>query len=222
MYNYSLSLALFDFIPVILSGLGWYWLSHWVALKAPEYRGILVTGGVLVVLGGISKVSWKLVIALSGNAIEFLNNNLFLLMTPGFALIFASVWRAASGPIARPLRDPLIHAGLVLTLLSPLVISALTSHPRAWFLALVGLTTVFNCLIIGRLFAYTWPRGQRLTACLFGFNLLAAFILSALARTGDHSEAMQWLEEIINTGAQGALAFAAYRLTQKEQKRSSL
>lgn len=222
MYNYSLSLALFDFFPVILSALAWYWLSRWVSLKTPQYRSALVVGGLLVVLGGLSKVSWKLVIALSGNAIEFLNNNLFLLMTPGFALIFASVWRATSGSSVQPLRDSLLYSGLLLAVLSPVVISALTDHPRAWFLVLVGLTTLFNCLIIGRLCGYTWPRGQRLTACLFVSNLLAAFILSALARTGDHSEAMQWLEEIINTGAQGALAFAAYRLTQEEKQRNHL
>ncbi|HCS25829.1 MAG TPA: hypothetical protein DIW43_00140 [Spongiibacteraceae bacterium] len=222
MYNYSLSLALFDFIPVILSGLGWYWLSRWVSLKAPQYQTALVVGGLLVVLGGISKVSWKLVIAVSGNSIEFLNNNLFLFMMPGFALIFAAVWRAVPCSPTRPSRDPLIYGGLLLTLLCPVVISTLSAHPRAWFLALVGVTTLFNCMIIGRLCIYAWPRGQRLTASLFVFNLLAAFVLSALARTGDHSEAMQWLEEIINTGAQGALAFAAYRLTQKEQKRSSL
>lgn len=158
MYNYSLSLALFDFFPVILSGLGWYWLSHWVALKAPEYRRILIVGATLVVLGGLSKVSWKLIIALSGTAIEFLNNNLFLLMTPGFALIVASIWRATPGAVSRPARDPLIYGGLALTLLIPIVIALSTDHPRGWFLALVGLTTLFNCLIIGRLFFYCWPR----------------------------------------------------------------
>lgn len=216
MYNYSLSLALFDFVPVILSGIGWYWLSRWAAIKAPQYSALLLVGGLLVVFGGLSKVSWKVVIALSGNAIELLNNNLFILMTPGFALIFMCVWRAAASSGNRPVRDPLLYIGLILALLSPIVMSQLSEHPRAWFLGLVGATTLFNCLIIGRLSFYAWPL-QRLTAGLFVLNLTVAFVLSGLARGGDQSESVQWLEEIINAVAQGALALAAYRLTQAEK-----
>ncbi|MFT5576853.1 MAG: hypothetical protein ACI89D_002382 [Bermanella sp.] len=221
MYHYSLSLALFDFVPVILSGIGWYWLSRWVTLKRTSYRNLLLAGGLLVVLGGVSKVSWKLVIALSGNSIDFLNNNLFLLMTPGFALIFVAVWRAAGQTVNTSSRDILLVISLGLSLLSPLLAENVSNHPRAWFLSLVALTTLFNCAIIGRLCTYAWPRGQRLSACLFAFNLIAALVLSGLARGGDHSEGMQWIEESINTAAQGALALAAYRLTQQEKMRGT-
>ncbi len=217
MYNYSLSLALFDYVPIVLSALGWYWLWRWAGLKSPQNTRLLAIGGALVVCGGLSKASWKLIIAISGESVDQLNHNLFLLMTPGFALLFVGVWRTSAQLFIPPLRDKLLLISLLLTLACPLSAAMLSDHPRGWFLALVALTTIFNTAMIIRISRYSWKRKQRLIASLFLLNLLTTFVLSGLARSGDQSESIQWLEEFINAGAQGFLALAAYQLTRKEK-----
>lgn len=223
MYNYSLALALFDYIPIALSALGWFWLWHWSCLKASPSTNLIALGGTLVVLGGLSKATWKLVIALSGQSIDLLNNNLFLLMTPGFALLLVGIWRTTaslSTPTSAPapvLQDKFLITCLLLTLACPIAVTLLSEHPRGWFLALVALTTVFNTAMIIRISVYAWNKQQRLAACLFLANLITTFVLSGLARGGDQSEATQWMEEMINTGAQGILALAAFLLARSEK-----
>jgi hypothetical protein len=51
-------------------------------------------------------------------------------------------------------------------------------------------------------------------ALLFLANIVIVFILSGLARIPDQTIPLQWTEQILNTFAQGAFAYAAWKLAQ--------
>jgi hypothetical protein len=50
-------------------------------------------------------------------------------------------------------------------------------------------------------------------AWLFLANIVIVFVLSGLARIPDQSIPLQWTEQLLNTFAQGAFAYAAWKLS---------
>jgi hypothetical protein len=94
--GFTLSMALMDCLPVAFFGVG-------AGVLATRFDSALFrVGVVLVVLAGVLKVSWKLVLALARRDVRFLNRQMRYLMPVGFvlAVIALVVDRAKWSPAA--------------------------------------------------------------------------------------------------------------------------
>ena len=216
--EYTLSLALVDFIPVIFSAVGVFLIARMVAmLDAVSGRVAYLAAG-LITLGGLTKAVWKLVIAASGTDLAGLDDLLFVFLGPGFTLLSWALWNAQLrlGGKAIPKGIWLRPLGVIgLFGIGAVAAKIFTPQARYWVYILLTLTTFAN-LAVGILLIRQ-ARQQQLTvaAGLFLFNLIAIFSLSGMARVPEQSIGLQWIEESINVLGQGAFAFAAWRLSRE-------
>lgn len=85
MEGFTVGLALLDFVPVIAFGLAMLFL----ALK---FKSILfIIGAILVLLGGVFKASWKLILGISKKDVKWMNKMMWPCMGVGFILMIVSV-----------------------------------------------------------------------------------------------------------------------------------
>jgi hypothetical protein len=186
----TVPLALDDFVPVVLAGLGCIWLAR--ATDRPP----AVVGAVLVLLGGLCKATWKLLLGVTGNNVPYVDDLLFVLLAPGFALL-------AWGLLRRQL--PLL-APLGLSAAALLGAVALRSSAPLLLLTVLGATaTGVLALLRAR------AADDLVAATLFGVQLVMAFALVPFAGSGQ-SLSHQWWEQSLNTVGQGAFALGAWRL----------
>ena len=94
--DYTMTLALYDFVPVALTASGMWWTYRMVTFLSPALGRWALLGGALVVSGGAAKALWKLIMAITAGSVDlrWLDASLFVLMSPGFLLVLASVWGA--------------------------------------------------------------------------------------------------------------------------------
>lgn len=210
--DYPLSLALEDFVPVILTGIGATLLLGPLRAHSASAGRTGTAGTALVFLGGLSKATWKLLVALDGPDIQVLNKALFPCLSAGFLLLahalltlpaagehgpeavrrtpplwgFAAVW-AATGA-----------AGLLLTSTAPHMV-----------LTIVAVTV---CAV--RLILLARSHGDSVAAAAGGLWITGMYVLGPLAARPDQSVALQWVEQSANTLTQGAFVLLAWRLTR--------
>ena len=215
MEDYSLGLALFDTLPVLVSAVGLYLLADLLARALPESRTLVLSGFALVIAGGLSKATWKLIWVLAQVNIVVLDALLFICMAPGMVLLAlhtgaaGSRWRGGTAAL-HPGRNSLL-------LIAPLLVAAAylaTSQPdgRAWFFLLLGTSALANIIMSVLLIRLSWGWHQRLTAAVFLFSILLTMSLSWLARISAGSAPLQWLAEVLNLFATGSFAIAVWRL----------
>ena len=214
MADYSLNLALFDFIPVALSALGLWWLAGILAQALPESRRLLQAAVVLVVAGGLSKATWKLIWVLSQTDLVLLSNLLFILIAPGMLLLVFHVGAALRVWAGRAPGRPARRAALLIVLVAAAALAGAAANPegRTWFFILLGAAALANIAISGLLIRFAWRQREWLTASLFLFSIALILLLSGLAPVAGSSAAAQWLEESLNVLAQGSFALAVWRL----------
>lgn len=212
---YPLALAVEDFVPVLLTTAGVITLRRFgePGDAATAGRGrlghrsgaLIVLAGVLIGLGGLGKAGWKLIVALGGPDLPWLENLLFPLLTLGFGLLCLVLATARSGTTPRWL------AWLVPLLTLACAAGALAAGRT---IPLLVSTTVF-CTIGGvYLILAALDRGDTLSAGLIGVQLLGFFVLSPLAARPDQSVTLQWVEQLCNTAAQAAFLAASVRLAR--------
>lgn len=203
-------MALFDFIPVFLSAVAVCFLARWMQGKFAFTKTTWI-GALTVAAGGLSKASWKLIVVTTKNDIQILDNALFPLLGAGFVLLFLSfvfgvfkkerwVWPIALAVIA------------AFYIWSYTMLGA--SNPRAWMFVLLGMTVGFSTLLSLSLTGVCLARKKILAAFLIFGSIIGYFYLAKLARLPDQTLALQWQEELINTGSQGAFLLGALLLVQ--------
>ncbi|MEU8900313.1 hypothetical protein [Nocardia sp. NPDC048505] len=197
--DYPVSLALEDFVPVLLTTGGVLLLRRIVPRTAALYGAAALIGG-----GGFAKATAKLVAALGGPDLVWLREALFPLLSMGFGGLCVLVAGAHLGRIPRWLRY------LVPSLLVACALGALAARDA---IPMLVSTTVFATLTGGYLIAMARARGDAVAAGLFGTQLLGFFVLGPLAARPDQTVALQWVEQLSNTAAQAAFAVAAWRLS---------
>lgn len=216
MQDYSLSLALFDFIPVLFSALGLFLLAQFNARVLPGARLTLWAAVVLIISGGLSKASWKLTWVISQVDVTLLNNLLFILMAPGMILLAFHTSAASRGWRGLPPTRPLLSAGLVIV--PVLATAAYLGWPqtggKAWFFLLLGAASLANISMSATLIQLSWKFKQTHTALIFLFSILMIIALSGLSRISAGSAPLQWLAECMNLLAHGSFALAIWRLRQ--------
>lgn len=213
MQEYTLSLALVDFLPVIFTAVGLFYIARMVAHISPEQGRAVYLGAVLTVAGGASKALWKLLMAGSGGSVDiaFLEASLFVLMAPGYVLIAWSVWQAVRKVSGRKARSPWIVPAAIIAVTFAASIYLGISRPDspAWervLLSVMVLATLFTGVL---LIIFALREKLTLAGVLFIVNLVGVFLLNGLARMSNQTIALQWVEEAINALAWLAFAVAA-------------
>lgn len=207
--DYSLSLALFDYIPVALSAIGLFMLAGLLARISPASRPWLLGAAALVTAGGLSKAGWKLSWVLTGADHAWADNLLFVLVAPGMILLG---WHTAGARrVWRDIRpgSPTRNAAIAIALLYA---AALSAEGRAWFFILLAGAALANVLMSGILIGWAWELDDRPSAGIFLFSILVVLSLGGLARVSAGSAPLQWLAECLNALAQGSFALAVWRL----------
>ncbi len=217
MLDFSLPLALFNFLPVALTALALFWLVRLLSLLRldVEFWAWLAAG--LVVAGGLSKALWKLNASLTSQDIVWLANALFPLIGPGFFLL--AVLSAMA--FMRPSPDRLRQAILGLTLLAIVLAVSLAllrtwvlDVPRGWFLPFMLLTTLGNLGLMVLLIRRAWQARLKGAVALLAVNVLVVFGLQPIAMAGADTLALHWLEQVMTTLGAAAFATAVWLLLQ--------
>lgn len=218
MPQYSVAVAIFDLLPVLITGLGLALLARGISARHPALAPVAWMAALLVPLGGLCKAGWKLILALGGPHIGWLENLLFIALAPGFAAMAFSLFHAGKAWQAGVMPDSAAYprARLLLWLALPLggaLIAALCAPAsRLWFFWLLGATTVANAtLIVHAVRAARWAGLGWPVSALLAYNFIATMALSGLSRLPP-GEFTAWIQEGVNLSAQTALALGAWQL----------
>lgn len=217
-YNYSIELALFDIVPLALSAIGLIFVAKTIALLNPKILTACYLSITFIILGGISKVTWKLLVASADINLMFLNNALFILMAPGFTFLTYCLWRTRQVILGQHISNKTWLIPIIITLFfSSVSLYLFVTFPskRLWFSSLLILLTLANVLFIWHVARHCWQQCLKTSSVLFILSLIGVFALSALARIGDQNEAAQWTAELLNTFNQGCLLLGAWLLYRK-------
>lgn len=204
MHDYTVELALFDYVPIVLTALALVQISRFAGRNA----AICGLGAALIVSGGLLKATWKLIVASYGSHIPWMNNSLFILLAPGFVLV---AWALLTRQ-----RDNSGHTlpvgGVLAVLAAAAGLYAAAPTERDWFFWLLGVATLGNMTMIALLTAAAWRVREHSAAVFFVLSFVGTLTLSSLARVPEQTAALQWIEEGINTVAQAVLLIGALRL----------
>lgn len=97
--GFTLGLALVDALPVLLFGGSCILVG--IAFRSP----LFIAGACICFLGGLLKVMWKIMLAVTGKDIQWLNKPFRYLLIGGFVLIILSVilgWKKYLLPRSAP------------------------------------------------------------------------------------------------------------------------
>jgi hypothetical protein len=212
----SLVLALEDFVPVILTAIGLRFVVRMVGLADRAAGRWAALGATLIVAGGLSRATWKTILAIGGPDIAALFVALYALLAIGYLLLAMAIWHArqlANDPPSGVVRIPVwAPAGVALLVLLPLTMALVPTGGRGlpvlWLLA-ATIGSVSTSVLLAR-----WARGAGRPGIgwLFIASILVTLGLNGLARVGDQSEALQWVEQLLNTLNQAFFLAAAMRL----------
>ena len=217
METYTLGLALEDFIPVIFSSIGLYFVSRMVRNVDARLGQMATIGFILVSIGGFLKATWKLTMAATNTQVNiaWFDKGMFMWMSVGFTLLAFALWfmseiRSGKRQPGRIWLGPSVVLGL------SLVAILFTGFPdltvNTWRFILLGVMTIGNVVMVVLLIQQARYSNLNKMAWLFLANIVIVFVLSGLARMPDQSIPLQWTEQLLNTFGQGAFAYAAWKL----------
>lgn len=179
MENYTVPMAIFDFIPNIAFLVGAFFLVK-IALigKGQPCSRMVMAGALLVALGGILKATWKLLYAASIADIHFLGELQFILLTPGFfGLLIAIILLARKQANNRQ-------------------IAAFAIAP--WKLPLLFVMTITSLGAYGILTYISFRRKIPYAAIGFILAFIGVLLMGGLA-SQPQTVSLQWIEQSINS-----------------------
>lgn len=212
--DFSLGLALFDLVPVALTAVAFWFIARILHDLAPSYYPMAVLGGGLVIAGGLSKATWKLVAAAAGVDLTWLSNALFPLMAPGFVLLAVAVW---AGVRTWRGRQALLGwpaaLGLILIAFGAAAVRFWwLDIPRGWFLPFLVLVSFGNLTVGLLLIRAAFQLRRWWSAMLLSVDLAMIFALQPIAMASPKTIAMHWIEQSLTAFGTGCFAFGAYLL----------
>jgi hypothetical protein len=211
----SVPLALEDFVPVLLSAIGFAYVVRLVwRLDATSGRWA-AAGAVLIVAGGLSRASWKLIHALGGPDLEVLHGALYVLLALGFPFLALGIRSARRHATGHPERlQPWIPVSALAAALVATTVLASPLGGRLVPLIWLGTATVASAAVSLLLFRWARASGLPGVGWLFIASLAFTIILNGLARPAEQTEALQWVQQGLNTLNQALFLFASRRLSQ--------
>lgn len=210
----TLALALEDFVPVLLTLLALFWVTRMMLAIDRRSGYVSLAGSALVILGGLFKASSKLYWVISGSLIAWMENSLFLLMAPGFALVAWSIWTGQVRLLQRrKVKSFYLLPGAFLILIAGgTVYFSGNDSWRTWFLVLLTLVVIMSSLMLVLLSRHARHYNRKGTAALFLFYLVLTIILNGMARTPSPTVGVEWAKQLLNTAAASILLLAAWQL----------
>jgi len=218
MEDYTLSLALFDYLPVLAAAFGFFSICRYCAIVGHSTGAWVIFVPLIAVTGGFLKATWKVIVVVADTNIQWMSDQLFFFLATGYILLASVVLLSLQAERrGQPLRDdwwriPAVLAALVIT---AAFLLKQGFEQRYWAFLLLGVLSVCNLLFAVRLIAHSLVRRNWLSGVLFIVNLVFAYTLVGLARIPDQTAQLQWIEEFLNLFANGALAIAAWHLLKK-------
>lgn len=204
MDEYSIAVALYDYVPVALSAAAMGLLAHSLSQNQPALRIIVWTGAFLVPLGGLCKASWKLLIAWQGLQLDWLENLLFICLAPGFTVLAYGLWAFNQQRHAKivPTHQYLLPGLLSIALGGAALAALAMPERRVWFFWLLAITTLANAGLI-------WQALRLARSLALGIRAHLPLILSFVATLGmsglsrlPAGETTAWIQESVNLFAQ--------------------
>jgi hypothetical protein len=217
--EYTVIMALQDYMPVIASSVGLFILARGIATVNAQVSRLAYLGWILVTIGGFSKATWKLVMAASSSQTNLiaLDDAMFFFMGSGFLFMGFALWYAqrAIQEKAMPYFKnvyvvPFTIAAVICGL--SLVMHIVSPNTRIWYYIVLGLTTVSNFVMLGLLIRLSLQQKSVLCAALFAVNLVLIIAMTGMARVEPQTIPLEWTAQITNTISNGAFAFGCYRL----------
>lgn len=200
--EFTLSLALLDFLPVLFTGLGLFYLGRLVSQVLPVQGRIAFLGGLLIVAGGFFRALWKLLMAISGSEVDinWMEESLFVLMTPGYLLLAWSVWQTMRALQGKTTSNPWFppFALILVTFLASYFLFITTPGSPAWERILLSVMVAATLGTDLLLIALAIRMNLFLLGVLFALNLLGIFVLNGLARLPEQTIGLHWMAEGIN------------------------
>jgi len=216
--EYTIALALVDFLPVIFSAIGVLLIAQMISRFDHTSGLVAYLSAILITLGGLSKAVWKLVIAATGTDLSGLDDMLFIFLGIGFTLLSWALFNAQRVMAGKEIpKHVWLRPLAVIALFGIGAISARIFQPdtRYWVYILLTLTTFANLAVGILLIKQSLAFNLKVTAGLFLFNLIVIFAMSGMARIPEQTITLQWIEESINVLGQAAFAIAAWQLNRK-------
>lgn len=195
--TYTLTLALFDLVPVacFLAG-AWFLVRLAAWMCGDQCRNLAKAGSLLIFLGGFLKATWKLLYTTGLGDFPLLSESQFPLLAPGFlALLIAVIWMARS---QRTVSMPV----------TPMLAMA------AWKIPLLIIMTLASMGVQGILTYVSFRRGARLAAVGFIVAFLCLVGMGAMA-SGEQTVARQWIEQSVNAAGQLGFMMGSILLYRK-------
>jgi hypothetical protein len=216
----TVPLALQDYMPVIATAIGCWFLARFVQRVVPAMYPVAVAGGVSVSMGGASKATWKLIRAFDGPDFKWLDAALFPFLAWGFALlawalIHVDYTETNATPPQRGLWKVPIGIAATLSVLG-FAISASTDWSRSWVIPMLTLMTLGDLSVIVLGVKAARRRKLPIAAGLLVVNFLSVLGLTRLASV-DQTRATQWIEQLGNTAGNACFA-AAWWLISKTRR----
>lgn len=215
MHEYSVGLALYDYFPSIFTGLALFFVAQMVHRADKTNQGLAIIGGSLVVLAGVLKATWKLIMATSGQDVVILSEIMFPLMAPGFLLVAFAVWSAMRQTHGKTSPRyvwlmPLAIIGFTIAIAAYRTL--ILETPRGYFFPFLMLATFSNIGLTVLLIREALRQERRGVALLFLVNIGMVFALQPIAAMPDKSIAIHWFEQTLTTGGAAAFALGAFSL----------
>ncbi|MFJ6797241.1 hypothetical protein [Streptomyces sp. NPDC091268] len=212
--DYPLALAVEDFVPVVLTGIGAGLLTGPLRGHGVRTGRTAVAATVLIFLGGLSKATWKLTVALDGPDLRALNSALFPCLSAGFLLLaHALLTLPADGRDPAAVRKPPPLWGFTAVWAATGAAGLLLASTGPHLVLTVVAVTV--CAV--RLILRARSDGDSTAAAAGGLWLTGMYVLGPLAARPDQSVALQWVEQSANTLTQGAFVLLAWRLAKRRR-----
>lgn len=201
--EYSLGLALLDFVPIFAFLVGAYFLVRAALITRGKPCGrMMMAGTLLVFAGGFFKAIWKMLYVTGVADIQVMSEMQFVLHAPGFLAMFVAILLLAKALKAAPSG---VEAAAI----------------AVWKIPLLAVMTVSSLGAQGILASIAFRKKSPIAGGMFIAAIICMLTMSGMASGSEQTVAMQWIEEVINTIGQVAFAFGSfliYRTILKEQQ----
>jgi hypothetical protein len=204
-FEFTVPMALEDFIPVVFTAIGLIILSKYISAKYSNLSFLAWVGTNLVISDGVLKAVWKLIYAAAGTDIAWMKDSLFVLMGPGFIFVSWALWRGLKDKISTAKQIWLVPLIIVIPSLILSYYLATTQESRAWARVLLTLTTVGILFTNGQIIFSCVKNKLYLPIILLIINIITIFgqaFLSQLPQT----TALHWIGQLNNTVSWAAFA----------------
>lgn len=213
--EYNVALAIEDYVPCLLALAAFIIVAQAVRYRLPSAFPVALIGGLVVSAGGLSKASWKLLVATGCWEFPWLEALLFPCLAFGFAAVSWAVISATKGRQVTPWPFVLFPAAAGI---GSAWMSIDAGEYKNWPLLIAAAVTATVLGVMLARFAFT--SGKPSVGILFVIYLLGTNILPPLAAQPRQSLELQWAEQLTNSGVQ--LCFLLGALWLREHMKSKV